>query len=257
MSFKIASWNVNSLRIRLPQVIDWLAKEKPDVLAIQETKVLDDLFPLQALQETGYQVVFNGQKTYNGVALLSKHPLTDITKTLPHLNPDEKRVLGASLGKLRIWNVYVPNGESLTSDKYRHKLAWLDHINAFFAQELLTYPELIVLGDFNIAPEPCDVHGHLLRKGSGLVSHPERTKLHSLFELGLKDCYRLHHPDSKTFSWWDYRLNAFKRNLGLRIDLILSSQAMASKCLSSDIDKTARGAERPSDHAPVIAEFDF
>lgn len=257
MPFKIASWNVNSLRIRLPQVLDWLMREKPDVLALQETKVTDDLFPFQILQEAGYQVVFNGQKTYNGVAFLSKQPLTDLTKTLSYFNVDEKRVLGGSLGKLRIWNVYVPNGESITSEKYRYKLTWLDHLHAFLAQELQTYPELILLGDFNIAPEPRDVHDPLLWENSVLFSAPGRTKLHSLLDLGLLDCYRRHHPDSKEFSWWDYRLNAFKRNLGLRIDLILASNALAAKCVSSSIDKTARASERPSDHAPVIAEFDL
>lgn len=257
MTLKIASWNVNSLRIRLPQVLSWLHSEKPDVLCLQETKVTDDLFPFEALQEAGYQVIFSGQKTYNGMATLSKLPLTDVVKTVTPLNPEEKRFLGASLGKVRIWNIYVPNGESITSEKYIYKLAWLDHLKNFLGQELKTHSQLILLGDFNIAPEAQDVHNPLLWEGQVLFSEPERAKLRSLFDLGLADCFRLHHEDNKSFSWWDYRLNAFKRNMGLRIDLILASKALSAKCKSSTIDKTPRGAERPSDHAPVVAEFDI
>ncbi len=257
MTLKIATWNVNSLRVRLPQVLSWLHSEKPDVLCLQETKVIDDLFPLAALQEAGYQVVFSGQKTYNGMAILSKLPLTDVVKTIPHLNPDEKRLIGASLGHVRIWNIYVPNGENVVSEKYTYKLAWLDHLRNFLNQDLKTHSQLILLGDFNIAPEVRDVHDPQLWEGQVLFSEPERAKLRALFDLGLEDCFRLHHEDNNSFSWWDYRLNAFKRNRGLRIDLILASKALSAKCKKTAIDKTPRGSERPSDHAPVMAEFEI
>jgi len=257
MRVKIASWNVNSLRVRLPQVLEWLQREQPDVLGLQETKVTDDLFPAAALHEAGYQVVFAGQKTYNGVALLSKKALTDVVTTISHINPEEKRVIGGSLGGLRIWNIYVPNGESVTSEKYPYKLAWLDHLKKFLEQELKEHPQLLVMGDFNIAPEAQDVHNPQRWEGQVLFSEPERARLHALLDLGLSDSFRLHPQAEKSFSWWDYRLNAFQRNMGLRIDLLLSSKALAAKCKSSTIDKAARGAERPSDHAPVIAEFDI
>ncbi len=255
MILKIATWNVNSLRVRLPQVLSWLSREQPDVLALQETKVSDDLFPAEALEASGYQVIFHGQKTYNGLAILSKQTLTNIEKVIPQLDPNEKRVLGASLGPLRIWNIYVPNGQSVLSEKYNYKLRWLDHLKNFLSQELQTHPQLILLGDFNIAPEARDVHDPLLWEGQVLFSQPEREKLHALFELGLEDCFRLHEQADQHFSWWDYRLNSFIRNRGLRIDLVLSSKALASTCLCCMIDTTARGAERPSDHAPVIATF--
>jgi exodeoxyribonuclease-3 len=256
-TLKIASWNVNSLRVRLTQVLSWLDKEKPDLLALQETKVTDDLFPQAVLQEAGYQVIFSGQKTYNGIALLSKLALTDVVKSLPHFNHEEKRLLGASLGKLRIWNVYVPNGESVSSDKYKYKLAWLEKLRTFLSEELKNHPQLILLGDFNIAPEARDVHNPAQWEGQVLFSEPERAKLHALFDLGLQDCYRLHHQDNQGFSWWDYRLNAFKRNLGLRIDLILASKNLAGSCTRSNIDITPRSSDRPSDHAPVIAVFEI
>jgi exodeoxyribonuclease-3 len=257
MSLKIATWNVNSLRVRLQQVLDWLKTEQPDVLALQETKVTDDLFPLEALNEAGYHVTFSGQKTYNGLATLSKLPLTAVEKTIPALNPNEKRILGGSLGPIRIWNVYVPNGESVSSEKYTYKLAWLEHLKNFLKVELQTYPQLILLGDFNIALEAQDVHDPALWEGSVLCSEPEREALRNLLHLDLQDCFRLHKQAEKSFSWWDYRLNAFKRNLGLRIDLILASQALASRCRLCRIDKTPRGWERPSDHTPVIAEFNL
>ncbi len=255
MTFKIASWNVNSLRVRLPQVLTWLKAEQPDVLALQETKVTDDLFPLQAFLDAGYQAIFTGQKTYNGMALLSKTSLRDVVKVISPLNPEEKRVLGASFGKVRIWNVYVPNGESVDSNKYPYKLDWLDHLHDFLSKELKAHPELILLGDFNIALEQRDVHNPERWEGKVLFSGPERAKLQALLALGLQDCFRLQEQPEKSFSWWDYRLNAFKRNMGLRIDLILASKVLAKKCVRCSIDKAPRSAERPSDHAPVVAEF--
>lgn len=255
MSIKIASWNVNSLRVRLTQVLAWLKEHQPDVLALQETKLTDDIFPESSFHEIGYQVIYAGQKTYNGMATISKLPLTNIQKNIPLLNQAEQRVLGASLGKIRIWNVYVPNGESITSEKYQYKLSWLNHFRNFITTELKTYPQLIILGDFNIAPEACDVYDPAHWEGQVLFSELERARLRQLFELGLKDCFRLHHATEKSYTWWDYRLNAFKRNMGLRIDHILASLLLAKQCLYCSIDKNPRASERPSDHAPIIAEF--
>lgn len=256
MRLKIATWNINSLRVRLPQVLVWLQQEKPDIFVLQETKVPDELFPCEALQAAGYHIYYNGQKTYNGVAILSKQPLRDLVTELPQTNPAEKRVLGASLGKLRIWNVYVPNGESILSEKYTYKLAWLDQLKNLLRTELQTHSQLVLLGDFNVAPAALDVHDAARWEGQVLFSEPERARLQALFALGLEDCFRRQQPGDQSYSWWDYRLNAFKRNLGLRIDLILASTALAANCLCCRIDKAARGVERPSDHAPVLAEFE-
>ena len=257
MPLKIATWNVNSLRVRLPQVLSWLSSAQPDFLALQETKVMDALFPFEALEKAGYHVIYSGQKTYNGMAILSKNPLTDIQKTIPDFNHEEKRLLGATLGQLRVWNIYVPNGESVSSDKYIYKLAWLDRFKLFLQDELKRYPQLLVLGDFNIAPSVQDVHDPALWEGHVLFSESERARLQDLFSLGMQDCFRLHHPQDKSFSWWDYRLNAFKRNMGLRIDLILASSLLAPHCLGCSIDRTPRSWERPSDHTPVMAEFNI
>jgi len=248
---------VNSLRVRLPHVLTWLEKEKPDILALQETKVTDDIFPLTALHEAGYQVVFSGQKTYNGMAILSKQPLTDIEKHIPHFNPEEKRVIGASLNKLRIWNIYVPNGESVQSQKYEYKLGWLQYLRKHLQDELKQHPQLIVLGDFNIAPEDRDVYDPQAWQGQVLFSEPEKKQLRELINLGLKDCFRLLHQDNKSYTWWDYRVNAFKRNMGLRIDHILASEPLAQHCTQCQIDKTPRSWERPSDHTPIVAEFNL
>lgn len=255
MTLKIATWNVNSLRVRLPQVLDWLSENQPDILALQETKVTDDLFPEAAIREAGYHVVFSGQKTYNGMATLSKAPQTEICKDLPTLDHHERRVLVTTNGKLRIWNIYVPNGEAITSDKYQFKLTWLKALKSSLEAELLKHPELIVLGDFNIAPEARDVHDPKAWEGQVLFSEPERAALQQLIDLGLADCFRLKSQAEEAYSWWDYRMNAFKRNRGLRIDHILASKALAKQCQHCLIDKTPRGWERPSDHTPVMAEF--
>ena len=256
-TFKIATWNVNSLRVRLPHVLQWLASENPDVLALQETKTLDDVFPFEQIQEAGYQVVFSGQKTYNGVAVLSKQAGVDVVKDIPGLEDHQRRVLAVTIGNIRILNLYVPNGESVVSEKYKYKLNWLEHLKKLLQQELQQHERLIVLGDFNIAPEDRDVYDPKAWEGQVLCSELERAEFQNLIQLGLQDCFRLHEQTEKSFSWWDYRLNAFKRNMGLRIDHILASEKMAQACKQCVIDKLPRGWERPSDHTPVVAEFEL
>lgn len=252
---KIATWNVNSLRVRLPQVLDWLVLNQPDVLALQETKLTDPDFPLQQIQEAGYQAVFSGQKTYNGVAILSRKNATEIVTDIPALEDPQRRVLCVTIDDIRILNLYVPNGESVDSEKYQYKLNWLQHLDLFLKKELTKHKKMIVLGDFNIAPEEVDVHDPQQWQGRVLFSEKERAAFQDMLQLGFKDCFRLHTQPEKSFSWWDYRLNAFKRNLGLRIDHILASDELAARCDRCSIDKTVRAAERPSDHAVVVARF--
>ena len=253
---KIASWNVNSLKVRLPHVLDWLTQYQPDVLCLQETKQEDINFPAAALLEAGYQNVFSGQKTYNGVAILSKQALQDVTYGIPNFEDPQKRVLAATVNGVRIVDVYIPNGQSIDSDKYQYKLAWLQALTTWLADEIKTYPRLAVLGDFNIAPEDRDVHDPAAWEGQVLCSVPERDALRALQALGLQDGFRLFEQPEKSFSWWDYRMHAFRRNLGMRIDHILLTAPLAAVCKSVLIDKEARKAERPSDHAPVLAELD-
>lgn len=253
---KIATWNVNSLRVRLPQVLDWLQQQQPDILALQETKLTDDQFPVEPLEQAGYVVLHSGQKTYNGVALLSRTPPAgEVTTDLPDLDDPQRRVLGAAFGDLYVLNLYVPNGQEVGSDKFAYKLAWLEHLQAFLATQLQRYPQLIVLGDFNIAPEERDVYDPKVWENSVLFSPPERAAFRALLDLGLSDTFRLFDQPEASYSWWDYRMNAFRRNIGLRIDHILASTALAPLCRAAAIDKTPRTLERPSDHAPVVAEF--
>ncbi len=254
---KIATWNVNSLRVRLPQVLDWLAREAPDVLCLQETKVTDEEFPAEALRGVGYHVVFSGQKTYNGVATLTRIPVTDAVVVLPDGDGIQKRFLAATVNGVRVVNVYVPNGEAVGSDKYTYKLAWLRALTVFLATELERYPRLVLLGDFNVAPEPCDVHDPKRWEGKVLFSEPERAAFQALIGIRLVDVFRSFPQAEKSFTWWDYRLNGFARNWGLRIDHILCSPALAAECRSCRVDVEPRRAERPSDHAPVMAEFDL
>ena len=252
---KIATWNVNSLTVRLPQVLDWLGQQQPDILALQETKLTDADFPTLDIANAGYQAVFAGQKTYNGVALLSRLPAGEIVTDLPGLDDPQRRVLGATVGKMRVLNLYVPNGQAVGSDKYAYKLAWLDKLAAWLQNELARHPQLVVLGDFNIAPEDRDVHDPVAWAGQVLCSEAERAAFRRLLDLGLKDAFRLFPQEDHAFSWWDYRAAAFRRNLGLRIDHILASPALAAACTACQVDKAPRRLERPSDHAPVIAEF--
>ncbi len=255
MALKIATWNVNSLRVRLPHVLDWVASNNPDVLALQETKLIDEDFPVAVLREAGYEVVFSGQKTYNGVAILSRQPAQDIVRDFADMVDPQRRVLGVTIGDTRIYNLYIPNGESLISNKYHYKLGWLEKLAAHLSVESQKYANIIVLGDFNIAPEDRDVHDPLEWQGKVLFSEPERSAYQKLLGLGFQDCFRLHDQPDNAYSWWDYRMNAFKRNRGLRIDIILATEPLALKCVNCHIDPVPRGWERPSDHTPVVAEF--
>ncbi len=253
---KLASWNVNSLKVRLPQLLAWLAAEQPDVVCLQETKLEDANFPVAEMEAAGYRCAYAGQKTYNGVAILSRVGLDEVGAGLPNFDDAQKRVLAATIAGVRVICVYVPNGQSVGSDKYQYKLAWLAALRDWLKDELQRHPRLALLGDFNIAPEPRDVHDPALWEGQVLFSEPERVAFRDLLELGLQDSFRLFEQPEKSFSWWDYRMNAFRRNLGLRIDHILLSAPLAQACVAARIDKDARKAERPSDHAPVIAEIE-
>jgi exodeoxyribonuclease-3 len=252
---KIATWNVNSLRVRLPQVLDWLDRFAPDVLAVQETKLPDAEFPNEEFRRAGYAAIGNGQKTYNGVALFSRAAAADIARDLPGFDDPQRRLLAATIAGVRVINVYVPNGESVGSEKYRYKLDWLTALTADVTTELRVHPRLVVLGDFNVAPEPRDVHDPAAWEGQVLFSEPERAAFRRLLDAGLSDTFRLFEQPERAFSWWDYRLNAFKRNRGLRIDHILASPALRAACRSCRIDVEPRRHPRPSDHVPVLAEF--
>jgi exodeoxyribonuclease-3 len=253
---KIATWNVNSLNVRLPHVLDWLASHEPDVLCLQETKLEDARFPLGEINAAGYQALFSGQKTYNGVAILSRVAGSDAVTAFPGFADAQKRVLAATFGDVRIVNLYVPNGQSVDSEKYRYKLDWLAALAAWLEEERARHPKLAVVGDFNIAPEDRDVHDPKAWEGQILCSEPERQAFRQLLALGLKDAFRLFEQPEKSFSWWDYRMNGFRRNLGLRIDHILLTDALAAGCTACTVDTAPRKLERPSDHAPVVAEID-
>ncbi|MCC6202022.1 MAG: exodeoxyribonuclease III [Gammaproteobacteria bacterium] len=251
----IATWNVNSLRARLPLLLSWSAATLPDIIALQETKVPDEDFPGEAIGAAGYHALYAGQKTFNGVATLARSPGELLGTELPGFADPQRRVLLTRHGELRLLNLYVPNGAEVGSDKYRYKLAWLDALIAHVG-ELLRAPEpLIVLGDFNIAPEDRDVHDPKAWEGSVLVSPPERERYFRLLALGLVDVFRLFPQPDGAYSWWDYRAAGFRRNLGLRIDLVLASPAAAAACRGCVIDREPRGWERPSDHTPVLATF--
>lgn len=252
---KIATWNVNSMKVRLPHVLEWLAAQQPDVLVLQEIKQVTEAFPTGALAEAGYQSIANGQKTYNGVAVISRNAAIEPVLELPHIDDPQRRVLAATVDDVRVVDLYVPNGSEVGSEKYAYKLGWLNSLRTFLTDEMSRHENLIVLGDFNIAPADADVHDPKKWGDAILCSPAERRALQDLFDLGLTDVFRnFEHPE-KTFSWWDYRAAGFPRNAGLRIDLILTSDTMTSACTSSYVDKTPRAWERPSDHAPVVAEF--
>jgi exodeoxyribonuclease-3 len=253
----LATWNVNSLRVRLPHLKDWLAANPLDVLALQETKLDDPSFPREEIGALGLRVVFSGQRTYNGVALLARDELQNVVAGIPGFPDEQRRVLAATVGGVRVIDVYVPNGQAVGSDKYEYKLRWLAALRDYVAMEVLRHPRLVVLGDYNIAPEDRDVHDPKAWEGSVHVSEPERAALRALLDAGLEDCFRRFAQPEKSFSWWDYRMMAFRRNAGLRIDLILASAALAEKCVACHIDRAPRKLERPSDHAPVVARFDI
>ncbi|RPE79923.1 exodeoxyribonuclease III [Vulcaniibacterium tengchongense] len=253
---KIASWNVNSLNVRLPHLQQWLGQAAPDVVALQETKLEDARFPDDALAALGYRSVFCGQKTYNGVAILSREPAREVQYGIPGFEDTQKRVIAATVGDLRIVNLYVVNGQAVGSEKYEYKLRWLQAVHDWLQEELRAHPRAIVLGDFNIAPDERDVHDPALwHDGHILSSAAERAALQRLCALGLHDAYRALNPEAREFSWWDYRQAGFRRNLGLRIDLTLVSEALRPHCGASGIDREPRTWERPSDHAPAWVEL--
>lgn len=253
---KIATWNVNSLKVRLEQVCDWLRQAEPDVLALQETKLRDDAFPAEAFEQLGYEPLFSGQPTYNGVALIARQAGTDVATGIDGFDDPERRVLAATYGDVRVMCLYVPNGQRVDSDKYRYKLDWLAALTAELRNELPRRRRVVLVGDFNIAPEDRDVHDPAAWEGKVLCSDEERAALGRLMDLGFTDVFRLFEQDTGAFSWWDYRAAAFRRNRGLRIDLVLASETMSRRCTACVIDKEPRRSERPSDHAPVMAEFD-
>ena len=253
---KIASWNVNSLNVRLPHLEQWLKEFGPDIVGIQETKLEDHKFPDSALIAAGYRSVFAGQKTYNGVALLSREPAQDVKIGIPGFEDEQKRVIAGTFGDLRVINLYVVNGQDIGTDKYEYKLRWLQAVHAWIAQELQRHPKLIVMGDFNIAPDARDVHDpEVWNENHILTSTSERGALNKLLQLGLHDGFRLHNDEAGVFSWWDYRAAGFRRNLGLRIDLTLVSDALKGSAVASGIDREPRTWERPSDHAPAWVEL--
>ena len=251
----IASWNVNSLKVRLPQVLQWLDTHEPDVLALQETKTQDENFPAHAFDELGYQVVFSGQKTYNGVAVVSRKPIQVLHTSLPGFEDPQKRVLCALVDDVCVLNLYVPNGSEVGSDKYAYKLDWLARLDVFTGELLQNYDKLILLGDFNITPADADIHDPEGWRDRILCSPPERDALAGLLAHGLTDTFRLFEQERHSFSWWDYRAGDFAHNRGLRIDLILASTPLSRYCADSWIDIAPRQQQRPSDHTPVVAEF--
>jgi exodeoxyribonuclease-3 len=253
---KIASWNVNSLNVRLPHLLEWLKIGTPDVLVLQETKLEDHKFPQAEIEAAGYHVVFDGQKTYNGVAILSKTEITGVQRGIPGFADEQKRVLAATVDGVRIIDLYVVNGQAVGSEKYDYKLRWLEAMTDWVREEMQRYPQLVVLGDFNIAPDDRDVHDPVVwNNDSILTSTAERAALNKLLALGLHDSFRLHSDETGVFSWWDYRMGGFRRNLGLRIDLVLISEALKSRAAASGIEREPRTWERPSDHAPVWVDI--
>ncbi|MBS0193844.1 MAG: exodeoxyribonuclease III [Proteobacteria bacterium] len=254
---KIASWNVNSLNVRLPHLLQWLERAQPDVVALQETKLEDARFPDTALAEAGYRSVCSGQKTYNGVAILARgRAIEDVQAGIPGFADEQKRVIAATVGGVRIVDLYVVNGQAVGSEKYDYKLRWLAALRDWLAEEIARHPRMVVLGDFNIAPDDRDVHDPALwNDESILTSTAERAALRRLLDLGLHDSYRLFHDEGGAFSWWDYRQAAFRRNLGLRIDLVLVSEALRASCKAVAIDHEPRIWERASDHTPVWVEL--
>lgn len=250
---KIVTWNVNSLNVRLPHLLDWLTAAQPDIVGLQELKCEDAKFPIEAIREAGYEAVFAGQKTYNGVAILARSPMTDVQRGIPGYDDPQQRVIAATIDGVRVVNAYFPNGQTPGSEKFAYKLDWLEHLTAWLKQELALSTQLCLIGDYNIAPTDADTHPDW--KEAIHVSPPERAAFAALEALGLCDVFRQFEQPDSSFSWWDYRMNAFRRNFGLRIDHILASTALADRCTACTIDKAPRSLERPSDHTPVIATF--
>jgi exodeoxyribonuclease III len=254
---KIATWNVNSLRARQQHLLDWLAANPVDVIGLQELKLQDEQFPRAELEAAGYRAAVNGQKTYNGVALLSRGPLADVARDLPGFDDEQRRVIAATVGGVRVVNVYVPNGQAVGSDKYAYKLRWLAALRDWLRGELARHPRLAVTGDFNVAPGDADVHDPAAWAGQVLCSEPERAAFRALLDLGLQDAFTLFPPPAQRFTWWDYRQGAFRRNRGLRIDHVLLAPGLARACRLCQIDVSPRRLERPSDHAPLTVALEL
>jgi len=254
---KIATWNVNSMKVRLPHVLEWLGANTPDVLVLQEIKQVTEAFPADELREAGYESLANGQKTYNGVAVVARSAPQDPVLELPAFDDHQRRVLATTVDGVRIINLYVPNGQAVGSEKYEYKLNWLASLRDYLRDELAQHDNLVVLGDFNIAPKDEDVYDAEKWGDAILCSPKERQALGRLLELGLTDVFRKFDQPEKSFTWWDYRAAGFRRNAGLRIDLVLTSKALTESCIASYVDKEPRTWERPSDHAPVVAEFEL
>jgi exodeoxyribonuclease-3 len=248
----IATWNVNSIRARIEHLTTWLNQASPDVVGIQETKVQDADFPHAELAALGYHILFSGQKSYNGMALLSKQPATLLATELPGFDDAQRRVLAANVAGITLLNLYVPNGSAVGTEKYAYKLAWLDALGDWVAHLLARGDPLMLIGDFNIAPEDRDVHDPAAWEGKILCSDDERQRLQRLIDLGLCDVFRRFEQAPQSFSWWDYRGGGFRRNEGLRIDLILASPTLAERCEECEVDLGPRRWEKPSDHAPVV-----
>ena len=249
---KLATWNVNSLAVRLPQVLDWLAAHPMDALVLQETKLTDDKFPHADIEAAGYQVQWFGQKTYNGVALISRGAADAVVRNIPGFADEQARVIAGTVDGVRVIGAYFPNGQAPGSDKFAYKMAWLEALRAWVADELARHPHLVLMGDFNIAPEDRDVYDPIVWSGQIHCTPEERAHFQQLCGLGLSDAFRLFEQAPKSWSWWDYRNLAFRKNQGLRIDHILVSDALKSRAAACEIDKAPRKNERPSDHAPVI-----
>ncbi len=253
---KLATWNVNSLAVRLPQLLDWLAAQQPDVVALQETKLSDEKFPVAALADAGWRSVWHGQRTYNGVALLARVEPQAVLRNIPGLDDPQARVIAADIAGLRVVSAYVPNGQAPGSDKFAYKLRWLEALRGWIEGEMALHAKLVLMGDFNIAPEDRDVHDPVAWAGQILCTDDERAHFRGLQALGLVDAFRLFDQPPKSWSWWDYRNLAFRRNQGLRIDHILVSPALVPAVRGCEIDKVPRRNERPSDHAPVWVDCD-
>jgi exodeoxyribonuclease-3 len=251
-TMQLATWNVNSLTVRLPQVLDWLAANPVDALVLQETKTTDDKFPKEAIEAAGYKVAFFGQKTYNGVALLSRSEASDVVKNIPGFEDDMARVIAGTVEGVRVIGAYFPNGQAPDSDKFIYKMRWLEALRAWVADELRHHPKLVLMGDFNITVDDRDVWDPVGLKDTIHCTVQEREHFQALIELGTHDAFRLFEQAEKTYSWWDYREFAFRRNRGLRIDHILVSDALKPEVTACVIDKAPRKNERPSDHAPVV-----
>jgi len=254
---KIATWNLNSIRARSERVVAWLDANQPDVLCAQETKVVDELFPHEALATIGYRAVVHGQKTYNGVALIARDEISDVVYGFGDATEDpQARFIGGTVCGVRVFSAYVPNGSTVGSDKYQYKLEWLARLRAFLNKNESADTPVLLCGDWNVAPEDRDVHDPQLWEGGLLVSQPERAALQKVVDWGFSDTFRMHCEDAGKFSWWDYRMLGFPKNKGLRIDHIYATESLRARCTESVIDRNERKGKGASDHAPVVALFD-